>query len=133
MTSDSGSDGSKLHTSMTGSHNSKVKYATESRWSSAEWYGGEALCGCEVSEVSFGAGCKIVNAASNIVPGELITVADIYTPCAVNCIGSVFGKMLSVAEKVSSVWALLEHSKDVYYRSTSYGCHARKVCKLERL
>lgn len=39
----SGAEGPLEHTKMTGSHNSKVKNATEMRCTSAESYGGEAL------------------------------------------------------------------------------------------
>lgn len=85
---------------------------------------------CEVLEVLFGVGCKIVNVVLNIVFGWLIIVVDMYIFCVFNCIKFVVGKNVDEVEYKLFKVVFNEFKFDVYYWLILYGCYICVVCKL---
>lgn len=61
-------------------------------------YNLEVFENCEVFEVLFGVGRKIVNVVLNCVFGWFIIVVDMYIFCVFNCIKFVMGKDVVVVE-----------------------------------
>lgn len=124
-------------TYLSGPHCLKIKYSSGPVVASCDCPGGEAFDMTDLSAMPFGAGCKMVNAASGNVPGAFGPFADMYATCAMGWSCRCGDRNLLSFDLAYTEWETRLHPEllqriDSLYWSTSYGCVIRYVCKFDR-